>query len=91
MCAADGAHDDRGFRKDFEAFGFRPDIPRNPRNGDRPEGRRRAVPGRWVVERAHAHLGRAFRGVHTRWGRLAASFEAFPAAAAHRIIARAGL
>jgi hypothetical protein len=43
------------------------------------------------MERAHAHL-RAFRGIRTRWGRLLGSFEAFLAiAAAHRIIARAGL
>lgn len=89
--AADGAHDGRGFRADLEAMGFRPDIARNPRSGPRTE-RRRFVPGRWVVERAHAHLGCAFRGVRTRWGRLARSFEAFLAiAAAHRIAARAAL
>ena len=89
--AADGARDGRGFRADLEALGFRPDIPRDPRSKHRPEGRR-AVPGRRVAERAHAHLGCAFRGVRARWGRLAASFEAFLAAvAAHRIIARVGL
>jgi transposase len=90
--AGDGAFDDRGFRADLEALGFRPDIARNPRGGPRPEAPRPSVPGRrWVVERAHAHL-RAFRGIRTRWGRLLGSFEAFLAiAAAHRIIARAGL
>lgn len=89
--AADGAFDDASFRADVAALGFAPDIARNPRGGPRPGAPRPSVPGRWVVERAHAHL-RAFRGIRTRWGRLAASFEAFlAAAAAHRIVARAGL
>ncbi len=88
--AADGAFDGRGSRADPAALGFAPHIARNPRSKHRPKERRR-VPGRWVVERAHAHL-RAFRGIRTRWGRLAASFEAFlAAAAAHRVIVRAGL
>ncbi len=89
--AGDGAFDDRGLRADLEAMGFRPDIAPNPRGTGRP-GRRGPVPGRWVVERAHAHLRCAFRGVRTRRGRLARSFEAFLAtAAAHRVIARARL
>jgi hypothetical protein len=91
VLAADGAFDDRGFRADLAALGFAPDIAPNPRGTGRP-GRRGPVPGRWVVERAHAHLGCAFRGIRVRWCRLLRSFEAFLAtAAAHRVIARAGL
>ena len=88
--AADGAFDDTAFRGGIAALGFAPDIPRNPRKTGRPK-RRGFVPGRWVVERAHAHLG-AFRSVRIRWCRLLDSYRAFLAtAAAHLIVRRAGL
>ena len=88
--AADGAFDDTAFRAGVAALGFTPDIPRNPRKTGRPK-HRGFVPGRWVVERAHAHLG-AFRSVRTRWCCLLDSYKAFLAtAAAHLIIRRAGL
>ena len=88
--AADGAFDDTAFRTGITALGFAPDIPRNPRKTGRPK-HRGFVPGRWVVERTHAHLG-AFRAIRIRWCRLLHSYEAFLAtAAAHRIIKQAGL
>ena len=88
--AADGAFDDTAFRTGITALGFTPDIPRNPRKTGRPK-HRGFVPGRWVVERTHAHLG-AFRAIRIRWCRLLHSYEAFLAtAAAHRIIKQAGL
>ena len=77
-------------RAGVAALGFTADIPRNPRKTGRPKERRFA-PGRWVVERTHAHLG-AFRAVRVRWCRLLDSYQAFLAtAAAHRIIKQAGL
>jgi transposase len=54
--AADGAFDDAAFRAAVAALGVAADIPRNPRETGRPK-HRGFVPGRWVVERAHAHLG----------------------------------
>lgn len=88
--AADGAFDDTAFRGGVAALGFTPDIPRNPRKTGRPK-HRGFVPGRWVVERTHAHLG-AFRAIRVRRGRLLHSYEAFLAtAAAHRIVKQAGL
>jgi transposase len=88
--AADGAFDDTAFRAAVAALGFTVDIPRNPRRTGRPK-HRGFVPGRWVVERTHAHLG-AFRGVRVRWCRLLPSYQAFLAtAAAHRIVRLAGL
>jgi hypothetical protein len=89
VSAADGACDDAASRGNVAAFGFAADIPRDPRKTGRPE-ERRFVPGRWVVERTHAHLG-AFRAVRIRWCRLLESHQAFPAtAAAHRIVKQAG-
>jgi hypothetical protein len=88
--AADGAFDDTAFRSGVVALGFAPDIPRNPRRTGRPK-HRGFVPGRWVVERAHAHLG-TFRSVRIRWCRRLDSYRAFLAtAAAHRTIKQAGL
>lgn len=88
--AADGAFDDGAFRSGVAALGFTPDIPRNPRKTGRPR-HLGFVPGRWVVERTHAHLG-AFRSVRIRWCRLLDSYQAFlAAAAAHLIVRRAGL
>lgn len=88
--AADGAFGDTAFRAGIAALGFAPDIPRNPRKAGRPK-HRGFVPGRWVVERTHAHLG-AFRAIRIRWCRLLRSYEAFLATAAvHRIIKQAGL
>jgi transposase len=88
--AADGAFDDAAFRAAVAALGFTADIPRNPRKTGRPK-ERRFVPGRWVVERTHAHLG-GFRAVRTRWCRLLQSYRAFLAtAAAHRIVRQARL
>lgn len=65
--AADGAFDDRSFRTGIESIGFKPDVPRNPRKTGGP-GHKSFVPGRWVVERTHAHLG-TFRGIRIRWSR----------------------
>ena len=49
------------------------------------------VPGRWIVERTHAHLG-VFRAIRTRWSRRLDSFEAFLAiGAAHYIVRAIGL
>ena len=88
--AADGAFDDAAFRAGVAALGFAPDIPRNPRKTGRPK-HRGFVPGGWVVERAHAHLG-AFRAIRSRWCRLLDSCRAFLAtAAAYRVIKQAGL
>lgn len=87
LFAADGAFDDRTFRAGIEALGFEPDIPRNPRKTGAPKNRG-FVPGRWVVERTHAHLG-VFRGIRTRWSRKLDSFEAFLAVAAGHYIIRA--
>jgi putative transposase len=88
--AADGAFDDTAFRSGVVALGFAPDIPRNPRRTGRPK-HRGFVPGRWAVERAHAHLG-TFRSVRIRWCRRLDSYRAFlaTAAAAHRTIKQAG-
>ena len=91
MFAADAAFDSAAFRASIPALSFVPDIPLNPRRSGcvRPRGPRhvRLVPGRWVVERTHAHLG-TFRGVRTRWCRLVDSYEAFLAAAAAHLIIR---
>ncbi len=88
--AADGAFDAADFRTHVAALGFTPDIARNPRKTGRPK-HRGFIPGRWVVERTHAHLG-TFRAIRTRWCRLAQSYEAFLAtAAAHRIVKQTGL
>jgi transposase len=89
--AADGAFDDTAFRAAVAALGFTADIPRNPRKKTGRPRERRFVPGRWVVERTHAHLG-GFRAVRTRWCRLLQSYRAFLAtAAAHRIVRQARL
>lgn len=85
--AADGAFDDTAFRAGIAALGFAPDIPRNPRKTGRPK-HRGFVPGRWVVERTHAHLG-AFRAVRTRWCRLLNSYQAFLAIAATHYLVKA--
>ena len=83
--AADGAFDDRGLRSSLAALGFVPHIPRNPRKTGAPK-HPSFVPGRWVVERTHAHLG-AFRAIRTRWCRLLDSYQAFLAtAAAHYLV-----
>jgi transposase len=84
---ADGAFDDRAFRAGIEALGFTPSILRNPRKTGGPK-HKGFVPGRWVVERTHAHLG-AFRAIRTRWSRQRDSFEAFLATAAAHYIIRA--
>lgn len=85
--AADGAFDDRSFRAGLESLGFAPDIPRNPRKTGGPK-HKGFVPGRWVVERTHAHLG-VFRAIRTRWSRRLDSFEAFLATASAHYIIRA--
>ena len=85
--AADGAFDDRAFRAGIAALGFAPCIPRNPRKTGAPK-HRGFVPGRWVVERTHAHLG-AFRAVRIRWCRLLDSYQAFLATAAAHYLVRA--
>jgi transposase len=87
LFAADGAFDDRAFRAGVEALGFTADIPRNPRKTAGPK-HKGFVPGRWVVERTHAHRG-AFRSIRTRWSRKLDCFEAFLATAAAHYIVRA--
>ncbi len=63
------------FRARVAALGYQADIPTNPRRTGKPK-HQGFVQGRWVVERTHAHLA-AFRGLRTRWARLAQSYEAF--------------
>ncbi len=86
--AAGGAFDDTTSRAAVAALGFASDIPRNPGNTGRPK-HRGFVPGRWVIERTHAHLG-AFRAIRTRWCRLLRSYEALLAAAVARRIVKEG-
>jgi putative transposase len=85
--AADGAFDDRSFRTSITILGFTPDIPRNPRKTGAPK-HKGFVPGRWVVERTHAHLA-AFRAVRIRWCRRLDSYQAFLAVAAVHYLVKA--
>ena len=89
MFATDGAFEAADFCAGVVDLGFMRDIPPNRHKTGRFK-HRGFVPGRWVVERTHAHPG-AFRGIHTRCCGQLRSYEAFLTAAAYRTVAQAGL